>query len=127
MIKRICPRCGGYHELGEKCYKNALPKKTTAADRFRQTNAWKKKAEDIKRRDLYMCLYCKEQGRYTFNGLSVHHITPINEDYDKRLDDDNLITLCDEHHKAAERGEISKKELYEIVGRYYEPSGNKKG
>lgn len=120
MIKRICPRCGGYHELGEKCYKNALPKKTTAADRFRQTNAWKKKAEDIKRRDLYMCQYCLKQGRYTFNGLSVHHITPINEDYDKRLDDDNLITLCDEHHKAAERGEISKKELLEIVIEKYE-------
>ena len=74
-----------------------------------------------------MCQYCLKQGRYTFNGLSVHHITPINEAYDKRLDDDNLITLCDEHHKAAERGEISKKELYEIVGQYYEPSGNKKG
>ena len=119
-IKKICPRCGGIHELGKSCYKNALPKKETAADRFRQTAKWKRKAEDIKARDCYLCQYCKEHGRYEYRNLSVHHITPIAEDFDRRLDDENLVTLCDLHHKQAESGEITKKELYEIVWRYYD-------
>ncbi len=120
MIQKICPRCGGLHGVGEKCYKNALPKKETAADRFRQTARWKRKAEDIKARDLFLCQYCKEHGQYEYRNLSVHHITPIAEDFDRRLDDENLVTLCDLHHKQAESGEIPKKELYEIVGRYYD-------
>ena len=123
MIKKICPRCGGLHDLGKPCYKNALPKRSTVADRFRQTYAWQKKAEQIKERDNYLCALCKERGFYNFKNLSVHHIIPINEDYDKRLDDDNLITLCDDCHKKAERGEVKREYLLRIVQGYYD--GNK--
>lgn len=116
MIKKICPRCGGYHNVGEQCPKRInYQKKPTAANRFRQTYIWRQKAEDIKKRDNYLCMYCKEHGRYTFKNISVHHITPINADYDRRLDDDNLITLCAECHSKADRGDIEAKELYDIV------------
>ena len=40
---------------------------------------------------------------------------PIEEDYNKRLDDNNLITLCRYHHKMAETGEIPREELQEMV------------
>ena len=36
-------------------------------------------------------------------------------DYDRRLDDDNLITLCRYHHEKAEKGLISRKKLLEIA------------
>lgn len=38
-------------------------------------------------------------------------IVPLKVDYDRRLDNDNLITLCRYHHEAAERGRISRQEL----------------
>ena len=47
--------------------------------------------------------------------LSVHHIVPLKVDYDRRLDNDNLITLCRYHHEAAERGYISRLELANIT------------
>ena len=45
----------------------------------------------------------------------MHHIIPIEENYDKRLDENNLITLCRYHHEMAESGEIPREELQEIV------------
>jgi 5-methylcytosine-specific restriction endonuclease McrA len=46
--------------------------------------------------------------------LSVHHITSLKEDFSKRLDNDNLITLCELCHRKAEVGAIKKEELYKI-------------
>ena len=45
----------------------------------------------------------------------MHHIISLEEDYNKRLDSDNLITLCRYHHELAEKGEISREELQEII------------
>jgi len=45
----------------------------------------------------------------------VHHIIPINKDYNKRLDSNNLITLCTLHHKDAKRGIISVEELHNLI------------
>ena len=45
----------------------------------------------------------------------VHHAISLEEDFDKRLDNDNLITLCEEHHEQAERGEIPRAVILKIV------------
>ena len=45
----------------------------------------------------------------------MHHIVPLVEDYEKRLDDDNLITLCSRHHEMAEKGDIDRRELLRIA------------
>jgi predicted HNH restriction endonuclease len=50
-----------------------------------------------------------------FKNIEVHHITSIQEDYNRRLDNDNLISLCGYHHKMAEKGQIPKEELFKIV------------
>ena len=57
----------------------------------------------------------------TYNNLQVHHIIPISIDYSKRLDSDNLITLCTYHHHQAEKGLIAKEQLLEIM----DPPGSK--
>lgn len=44
-----------------------------------------------------MCEMCKMNGVIAM-GKEVHHIVPIEEDYSKRLDYDNLILLCPMHH-----------------------------
>jgi hypothetical protein len=40
---------------------------------------------------------------------------PVEEDYSKRLDNDNLITLCNFHHKMAEAGQIPRDELKKLI------------
>lgn len=50
-------------------------------------------------------------------GLSVHHITPLSEDYEQRFNEQNLITLCRFCHEKAERGAISKKDLRELASK----------
>ena len=52
---------------------------------------------------------------YNYKNLQVHHIFSIEEDYDKRLDNENLITLCPLHHKMAEQREISLETLLKLV------------
>jgi len=48
-------------------------------------------------------------------GLSVHHIIPLKDDWNKRLDNYNLITLSAKTHDLAEKGLISKEELLKIA------------
>ena len=98
-------------------------KKATEANKFRKTfrtYKWTQKSKYIKQRDNYMCQIClldkyKTDFKYTYKELEVHHIIPIEEDYSKRLDSDNLITLCRYHHEMAEKGLISREELKEII------------
>lgn len=54
---------------------------------------------------------------YTYNGLEVHHIEKVRDRKDLLLDDDNLICLCVEHHKQADKGILSKEFLKKSVGR----------
>lgn len=61
---------------------------------------------EIRKRDRFLCQVCLLDNRYIFNGLEVHHIIPIIEKWEKRLDNYNLITLCTACHKLADNGKI---------------------
>lgn len=118
-MKKACRYCGRIHDTGYICPKKPLKnKRTTAFDKFRSSSVWQNKREMIKKRDNYCCKICflsifdtKIDDFYT----EVHHIIPLAEDYSKRLDDDNLITLCERHHKLAENGVISRAELFSLT------------
>lgn len=69
----------------------------------------------IKKRDKYLCQVCLKDNIYAYNNLQVHHIIPIEKDNDKKLDSDNLITLCSYHHKQAEINKISKEQLSNLI------------
>jgi 5-methylcytosine-specific restriction endonuclease McrA len=118
MLK-TCSICGRIHDFNKVCKRQNIKKKTEA-NNFRKSNSWKEKSIRIRQRDKYLCQVCisgkyDTTYRYTYNELEGHHIVPIAEDYSKRLDDNNLITLCRYHHEMAESGAISRKELQEIV------------
>lgn len=116
-----CQYCGRIHDSKYICKQKASrKKKTTEADKFRWTIKWQKKREEIKKRDLYLCQICIRELyntviKYNTKDLSVHHNIPINEDYDKRLDNDNLLTVCDYHHKMCESGKIPREEVQIII------------
>ena len=74
-----------------------------------------KEKKSNKKRDKYLCQLCLKNNIYTYDNLQVHHIIPIAKDYNKKLDSDNLITLCRMHHEQTEKGIISKEELYELL------------
>ena len=115
MLKS-CKYCMKIHDSKYDCGKKPKrQKEANEKNKFRWSRKWTEKREDIKERDNYLCQVCKVEGRYNYIDLEVHHITPLEEDYERRLDDDNLITLCVTHHKAADRGEISKEYLYKLI------------
>ena len=120
MLKS-CSYCGRIHDSKYTCKEKPSKKKTiTEVDKFRWTSLWQKKREEIKRRDLYLCQICIRElyntvTKYNMEGISVHHNIPINEDYNKRLDNNNLITLCDYHHKMCESGKIRRDEIQKII------------
>lgn len=113
-IKRYCPVCGKIHE-GRCKSKNISVERNSQADKFRNTQVWKRCAKRIMERDYYCCRVCLAAGILTNRGLSVHHITPLSEDYERRLDEGNLITLCRFCHAKAEHGVIPRKRLFALA------------
>lgn len=83
--------------------------------KIRSTYAWTKKARTIRDTAQYLCEVCRAKGIYTYKNLEVHHIEKLRDRKDLTFDDDNLILLCQEHHKQAESGEISKDYLRSLV------------
>ena len=91
-----------------------MQKKMTYIDRFRSSRRWREKREQIRHRDKNLCQICI-RSQYNYENLSVHHAIPIETDYDKRLDDDNLLTVCGMHHEMCESGEIPYEEVKRII------------
>ena len=122
-MKKSCKYCGFIHEVGFNCPKK--PKKNSKLknneiDGFRSTYAWQRKREEIKQRDLYLCRVCRDKNidgivEYNYEDLGVHHIVPLRVDYSLRLENSNLITLCDKHHKDADSGIIKADYLKSLI------------
>ena len=126
MVKDLvtCSRCMKVVERGHKCPYRTYKKKNkdSKVDKFRKTKAWTNKSLEIRQKSKYLCAICMENkyhtiNQFNFDKLSVHHIVSLEEDYNKRLDNDNLICLCDYHHKMAEKGDIPREELFELVNK----------
>lgn len=120
MLKS-CKYCMRIHDSKFDCGKKPQRKKQgNNKDKFRWTSAWQKKREEIKARDKFLCQACIRNlngtiNRYTYDSLSVHHAVSLEDDFEKRLDDDNLITLCEQHHEMAEREEIPLDVILNII------------
>lgn len=120
MLKS-CQYCGRIHDSKFICSKKPKKQKQiTDIDKFRWTSQWQKKREEIKQRDLYLCQICIRELyntviKYNMQELEVHHNTSINEDYNKRLDNNNLLTVCHYHHEMCENGEIPREEVQQII------------
>ena len=114
-MKHYCTVCHNIHEGKCKRPRYVARPRNSQADCFRNTQSWRKAARRIRERDRFCCRVCLKAGVIESRDLSVHHIIPLAVDLDRRLDDDNLITLCRYHHERAEQGQISKQELRDIA------------
>ena len=89
-------------------YKSRTKKEYNNIRKFRSSRIWQKKRDEIKNRDKHLCRNCLNNGILNFKKLEVHHIDAISNDWNSRLDSNNLITLCSTCHKNAENGNIQK-------------------
>lgn len=64
---------------------------------FYKSKPWKHKRNIILRKANYLCEECKRYGK-TEEATTVHHKIPLKENYSKRLENKNLIALCDNCH-----------------------------
>ncbi len=114
-MKHYCSVCHTVHD--GRCVRPMLlvRKRNSEADRFRNRKTWRRKSAAILDRDMYCCRICLRAGLMNNRELSVHHIISLAVDFDKRLDEDNLITLCRYHHEQAEKGNISARELRSLA------------
>lgn len=78
---------------------------------FYNSHYWNKKRESILKRDHYQCQRCLgnlktdepiKRIRLT-KAKYVHHIIELKEDFEKALDDDNLISLCFNCHEIVHK------------------------
>ncbi len=60
---------------------------------------WKKKRENILRRDNYLCRECKRYGKTT-PATTVHHIKMAEDNPELRYDSNNLISVCNACHNT---------------------------
>ena len=126
ILLKSCVYCGKAHPIGVEC--SEKPRydrpRVSQADKFRRSYAWKTKQAAILQRDFHLCRICND-GKYgRYDGrlysavrvkLSVHHIEPLAECFERRLDDENLVTACPWHHKMADDGEIPRDYLHELA------------
>ena len=119
MLK-ACSRCGRIHAAGQCTVK--VEKKARNYDRsdneayqFRQRAKWRKKSKQIRTDAQYLCEVCRDKKKLVYEGLSVHHITPLSEDTSIGYEDTNLICLCSQCHELAEAGMIDRDYLRKLA------------
>lgn len=71
-------------------------------NKFYWSKKWKDKRNYILFRDNYLCQDCLKNNKIT-EATDVHHIIKLRLAWDKRYDDDNLISLCNDCHKKRDR------------------------
>lgn len=73
---------------------------------FYASDNWQKKRFEIMNKDQFICAICGKEAKKTKNTFNVHHIIPLSVSWELRLEDNNLITLCEECHKTTFNHEI---------------------
>ena len=66
-------------------------------DSFYQSKSWKLLRSQKFYASNGLCELCLKDGIIN-EAREIHHIVPIEKDWNKRLDYQNLIALCPEHH-----------------------------
>lgn len=132
-IYRRCSRCGCRIELGNKCScvnsRHAEQRRIVSGDkenRFYFTSEWKKVRQAAIDRYFGLDFYSYYTENIIEFGETVHHIIPLKDDWNKRINKKNLIFLTESNHQRIhtimKRNEAEKqkiiKELKMLVNRF---------
>lgn len=78
---------------------------------FYNSVAWKRLSRYIKLKYNSLCLSCLVNHNEVVACEVVHHIDEVREDWEARLREDNLITLCHSCHNTLHANYIEKDKL----------------
>lgn len=129
-IYRRCGKCGKKIVQGNTCEcvkatrkeynKNVRYNKDKEYSTFYNSMHWKRMSSYIRCKYNGFCLVCYIKYKVLKVADVVHHIVEIKEDYSKRLEEDNLVTLCHSCHNILHSNytEKEKKELKNIKNIY---------
>ncbi|MBD5643199.1 HNH endonuclease [Clostridium botulinum] len=119
--KRMCDECKNRYDKSKKeSYKEYKKnRKDNTEQKFYSNKEWITVRDIVRRKYNNICLY----SYYILNEIKyvdyIHHIIELKEDWDKRLDIDNLIPLSDKSHKivhrAYDRSAKDKKQMQELL------------
>lgn len=119
-----CNYCFGFHQKGTECPKKPktdyrqknenLDEVNKMENKFYSSSAWQKTRASMMRDCGYKCYVCSNvhddtDVRHYTEAREVHHVIPIRDCWDKRLDVDNLVCLCTENHHMIHQNEIRNK------------------
>ena len=102
---KACGKCGKIHKENYKCTAGKIYQGGDER-KLRSKYSWTLKSAEIRERANYLCEVCKDKGVIRYDNIEVHHIIKVKSDREKVLDNLNLICLCQEHHKQADKGEL---------------------
>lgn len=110
-----CPKCGKIHKEGECTKKAEVYGRKNQTRKYRADRRWHYARKQALERDLYCCRMCLADGIIERERLEVHHIIPLYKNPTRAYDIDNLITLCNYHHRMVEDNEHYTKQLLEYI------------
>ena len=111
---KSCSKCGKIHDSKYIC---TVGRQYNGGQErgMRSQYCWTKKSQEIREKAEHLCEICRDQGIITYQNIEVHHIVKVKDDETLLLDNENLICLCQEHHKKADRGEIDKEYMKNLA------------
>lgn len=120
-LKKTCPKCGQVIDFSQKycdkCQQEYETKQKEKQKRydseirykrdkkyhdFYNSPEWERIRQAAIARDHALCQDCLKEHRITPYD-TVHHIDPIKSEWNKRLDLDNLVCLCESCHQERHR------------------------
>ncbi|CDQ39543.1 HNH endonuclease [Virgibacillus salexigens] len=88
---------------------------------FYKTITWQKCREYVLTRDLYLCQECLRTTGHPIPADTVHHIEHLRDNWERRLDPANLVSVCRTCHNRLHPEKKSKN-----IGRKKKQKKNKK-
>ena len=111
---KSCSKCGKIHPANFKC--NTRKAYAGGDERsLRSQYKWTMKSKEVREKAHNLCEVCKDSGAYVYDSLEVHHIEKVRENKSLLLDNSNLICLCVECHKKADKGLIDADYLRKLA------------
>ena len=136
MSKIYCSKCRKIHEKGQcekeegiidKAIAEQKPKAKTyktyaemneeelKIQKFYNSKEWRKMREKKMKENFGLCEICFKLRNKIKNATSVHHIKKLRTHFHLRLNEENLICVCDDCHRLIEDTCCSIEEIIELI------------
>jgi len=103
MKSKYCPSCAKGKAIEKQEHNRKYDKhvRDPLIVKFYHSMAWKKTREYVLIRDNFLCQHClKMDSPQITSAELVHHIVELKEDWSRKLDTKNLISVCKSCHNA---------------------------